>query len=86
MEAVVIECIPIPDGFVCAEKTREVKREPHGEGRWCFHCRKHRAFEYVVSAPVGVSYYGPNVWVECAACHTADGDLFPGRTREWEEE
>ena len=77
-------CTYFEGGVICRDKTREVKREPDGKDRWCFHCRKHRAFEYVVSAPVGVSYYGPNVRVECATCHTSDGDLFPGRIREWE--
>lgn len=80
-----IECIPIPDGFVCVEKMREVKREPDGKDRWCFRCRQVRAFEFVVSEPVGPSYYGPRFYVECGTCHATDGDLFPGRTREWGE-
>ena len=44
-----------------------------------------RGFVFVVTAPVGPSYYGPSLSVQCAACGTSDGDLFPGRTREWDE-
>ena len=79
-------CTPLADGgAICREEMREVRREPDGAVRWCFCCRKHRAFEFVVTAPVGESYYGPNPGVECATCHLRDGDLFPGRYREWEE-
>ena len=78
-------CTPIgADSYICREETREVRREQDGEIRWCFHCRKVRTFEFVVSAPTGPSYYGPNAAVQCATCHTTDGDLFPGRCREWE--
>jgi len=66
------------------EPHEEVKREPDGE-RWCFQCRKRRVFEYVVSAPVEMSYYGPRCSIECSVCHLSDGDLFPGRFREWGE-
>ena len=78
------QCIPIEGGVICREEMREVRREPDGEPRWCFHCRKVRAFEFVVTAPVGPSYYDPSPDVECSTCHLSDGDLFPGRYREWE--
>lgn len=64
---------------------KEIIREPHGEPRWCFRCRKVSDFSYVVKAPVEPSYYGPNPSIRCASCGNIDSDLFPdGRTREWE--
>lgn len=63
----------------------EVSRTPHGTIRWCYHCRARRPFELVVLAPTEPSYYGPSPHIECTTCHTHDGDLFPGRYREWEE-
>lgn len=71
-------------GALCGEAMREVHRAPDGEARWCFRCRAVCAFQFVVTAPVGVSYYGPSLSVECSVCGTRDGDLFPGRIREWE--
>jgi hypothetical protein len=69
---------------ICGEEMREVSREPDGEPRWCFRCRAIRGFVYVVIAPVGPSYYDPNAYVKCGTCDLTDGDLFPGRFREWE--
>jgi hypothetical protein len=64
----------------------EVTREPNGEPRYCFRCRKVQPFAYVVSRPIDrMSYYGPSARIECAACHLVDGDMFPGRWREWGE-
>lgn len=68
----------------CGPIMREHVRRPDGE-RWCFRCRTHRQFEYVVKVPVGESYYGPYQYIECGTCHLLDGDLFPGRFREWDE-
>ena len=73
--------------------TEEVIRRPDGE-RWCFTCRKRRAFDYVVEAPrldpnvpledqTG-AWYGPTPHVECSVCKMWDGDCFPGTGREWE--
>jgi hypothetical protein len=61
----------------------EVRRDFDGV-RWCFVCRKQRRFDFVVDAPTEPSYYGPNAGIECENGHT-DGDLFPGRVREWSE-
>lgn len=61
----------------------EVRRESEGV-KWCFHCRKRREFFYIVTAPVGLSYYGPSAEIQCGHCKTWNGDLFPGWTREWE--
>lgn len=61
--------------------TEEVTRKPDGE-HWCFVCRKRRRFDFVVRAPIEPSYYGPNPSIVCELGHT-DGDLFPGRFREW---
>ncbi len=63
----------------------ETHREQDGEVRWCFQCRKPRRFDRVVFTPTDpVSYYGPSGSIRCGACHFPDGDLFPGRCREWE--
>lgn len=60
----------------------EIVREAEGV-RWCFVCRKRRNFEFVVKTPAEPSYYGPSASV-VGECGHVDGDLFPGRTREWE--
>jgi hypothetical protein len=62
---------------------REIRRDDLGE-RWCFGCRARRPFVFIVSAPVEPSYYGPSGGIECDRGHY-DGDLFPGRSREWVE-
>lgn len=63
---------------------QETYRRPDGE-RWCFICRRVRAFVYVVDAPTDPeSYYGPTPSIRCESCGTVDGDCFPGRQREWE--
>lgn len=79
---------------------QEVRRDPDGDQRWCFRCRKRTQFEYVVSVPVVEppkpgeedtyefptgAYYGPSREIVCATCHTVDGDCFPGTYREWED-
>lgn len=61
-----------------------VTDELNGEPRWCFTCRKVREFRFIVKAPTGMSYYGPEGDIKCGTCRTSDGDLFPGRFREWE--
>lgn len=67
--------------------TRTLMREVASgiEGvRWCFGCRGRREFFYVVTATLYPSYYEPNPSVRCGTCGLLDGDLFPGRAREWE--
>lgn len=68
-----------------AGPTRVVHREGNGESRWCFQCRARAPFEYVVAAPTDPeSWYGPTPSIQCQAGHL-DGDLFPGRAREWKD-
>jgi hypothetical protein len=67
---------------ICREEMREVSRRSDGE-RFCFSCRTRREFLYIVDAPVGMSCYGPSSRIECETCSTVDGDVFPGREREW---
>jgi hypothetical protein len=67
------------------EPQTEVLRKPDGDERWCFRCRKRTQFEYIVDAPIELSYYGPTQRIECSACKTWDGDCFPGTQREWED-
>jgi hypothetical protein len=70
---------------ICREELREVVRRSAGE-RFCFQCRKRRDFLYIVRAPVDeLSYYGPTPRIECKTCKAIDGDLFPGREREWRD-
>lgn len=72
---------------VCwTEPHEEVLRKPNGEERWCFTCRKRRVFEFVVLAPIELSYYGPIRRIECTVCKTVDGDCFPGTEREWSDD
>lgn len=80
-----MQCTPIDGGVLCREEVREIHREPDGEPRWCFHCRTVRSFVFTVKAPVGPSYYDPNLSIKCVTCGTSDGDLFPGRFRECED-
>lgn len=63
---------------------KEVARRSEGE-RHCFRCRTRRNFDYVITAPIGLSYYGPTHKIVCTHCRTTDADLFPGVEREWEE-
>jgi hypothetical protein len=53
--------------------------------RWCFLCRKRAPFTLTVHVPTDpMSYYGPHASIECERGHN-NGDLFPGRIREWSE-
>jgi len=63
---------------------QEVVRRRDGEARYCFKCRTKREFLYIVTAPIVPDYYGPIANIRCGTCNTSDGDLFPGREREWE--
>jgi len=73
------------EGFaICGTRMKEVRRESVGI-KWCFACRKRAAFEFVVIAPDGLSYYGPEGYHECTNCKARESDLFPGWTREYED-
>lgn len=77
---------PMAGVIVCGPgPMKVVYREPHGEGHlWCFQCRKRVPFEFIVRRSTAeMDWYGPSPSVECAAGHK-DGDLFPGRVREWD--
>lgn len=64
---------------------RLIREEDLGE-RWCFVCRKRLEFVFQVHTPVDeMSYYGPSGSVRCKPRGHYDGDLFPGRFREWDE-
>ncbi len=66
--------------------TRVLSVRPDGEVRWCFYCRRRVLFTRTIHAPVDrLSYYGPHAEIACENGH-ANGDLFPGRFREWEED
>lgn len=75
-------CDISPGLVICGTNMVEISRESWGI-RWCFHCRKRHEFDFVVTAPNGPSYYGPNPSIrgpkrECT-------DVFPGCEREWKE-
>ena len=69
-------------GAICGTPVREVHRK-EWRTAWCFTCRRTTRHDHVITAPIGPSYYEPTPHVECAVCHTHDGDIFPGWTREW---
>lgn len=64
--------------------TEEIHNEDLGE-KWCFVCRSRNRFIYSVTAEIEPSYYAPNPHIKCSRCGAENGDLFPGRIREWEE-
>lgn len=70
--------------IICGPETEELSRERDGEPRWCFSCRAAHPFDLVVISTVEPSYYDPIPSIRCTSCGTSDGDLFPGRVREWE--
>lgn len=63
------------------EPHEELRRDHVGE-RWCYICRRQEMFDFVVTAPIEPSYYGPRGQIECTHCGTVNGDVFPGRDRE----
>jgi hypothetical protein len=73
---------------ICGDRMEETFRRPDGE-RWCFRCKSRRPFDYVVNSPVedreNPSWYGPSPSIQCSTCGLVDGDMFPGRYREWED-
>ena len=64
---------------------KTIVEKPDGESRWCFRCRKKTTFRFLVRGTVEPSYYEPTPSIQCEAGHS-DGDLFPGRIREWDYE
>lgn len=73
---------------ICRSPFGVIKRKPNGEVRWCFYCRARVAFDFVVRGntdPDYDDYYGPAPSIECAEKGHGDGDMFPGRYREWDE-
>ena len=71
------------DLAICGTRMKEHSRRSMGI-KWCFHCRKRHEFFWVVSVPVGISYYGPDADIEGIGSDCTD--LFPGWTREWVED
>jgi len=68
---------------ICGTRMKEVSRASEGE-RWCFTCRRRHEFWWVVTAPDGMSYYGPSAQMEGVNRHCHD--LFPGWYRQSIEE
>jgi hypothetical protein len=78
-------CVGDSNLVVCGTRMKEYSRTSEGI-RWCFACRKRVEFQRVVTIPDGMSYYGPSISIDCTNCGAYDGDLFPGRYREWVEQ
>ena len=78
-------CTEGPVGvFVCREPATELSREADGDPRWCFRCRKVQVFHFVITGPTDpMSVYEPTPAIHCSVCNLYDGDLFPGRIRDW---
>ena len=70
-------------------KMTEFKRWDEGV-HWCFTCRKRVQFWQIVrkasneDAEASLGFWSYTRGIECERGHP-DGDLFPGRTREWDE-
>lgn len=62
----------------------EKVRKPDGETRWCFQCRARVSFDYVYRDTPEPTYWGGVPSIECRERGHHNGDLFPGRYREWE--
>jgi hypothetical protein len=87
-------------GHILHTPMAETSRRPDGT-RYCFECRNHREFFYVVDHPIVTTwcpldgsgmvefstgaYYGPSSSIRCETCGITDSDMFPGTYREWEE-
>lgn len=71
-------CFEYPDGLTICFRgaTYEVKRESAGE-LWCFGCRKRLPHDWVITADVEPSWYGPTIMRECSGCKQ-DRTAFPG--------
>jgi hypothetical protein len=67
----------------CGTRMKEHSRQSFGV-RWCFHCRKRHEFDKVVMVPDGLSYYGPDLYIEGLTNECTD--LFPGWSRSWGDE
>lgn len=78
-------CESLEGGIAICRPNRfeEIHREEL-DVRWCFICRKRRMFVYVVEREVEPSYYDPHPTIKCVDKGHADGDCFPGQSREWE--
>lgn len=78
-------CETSDDGsfVICGTDMEEYARRSIGI-RWCFHCRKRHNFDRVCYAPTGLSYYDPYASIE--GINNECTDLFPGWTREWEDD
>jgi hypothetical protein len=77
-------CLGTGQAVVCMPgETHVVKSEGLGE-RWCFRCRRKVDFLFTVTSEIEMSYYSPWPQVACMPAGHVDGDLFPGRYREWD--
>lgn len=78
-------CEEFDGGVICGTDMKEHSRRSEGV-KWCFACRRRCEMWWVVMVPAGPSYYGPTAHMECSGCGERESDLFPGWTRDWDEE
>lgn len=50
---------------------------------YCFHCRKDTAHLQTLVETAAATYWGPKIQVNCGECGAVDGDIFPGRERNY---
>ncbi len=76
-----------PTVTVCGPGPMEIRHRQSEGVKWCFACRGRHEFEYHVLVPTTEEgwYWGPAPQIVCTSCGAANGDLFPGHEREWEE-
>ena len=74
-----------PVVILCGPEMREHSRTSEGV-KWCFRHRGRAEFWRVLMVEVEPSYWGPILSIKCGECDATDGDLFPGWTREWDDE
>lgn len=76
--------------YVCGAPMTERKRWDEGV-MWCFHCRKRVQFWQVLlvaskeAIEASMGFWTHTRRIECEHGHL-NGDLFPGRWREWDDE
>ena len=53
--------------------------------KWCFQCRKHLEYFWIVEGDPEPNYYGPSARYSCSACN-GDHTLGFGRVYTWEDD
>lgn len=72
---------------ICGPTMTEGSRTDEGI-RWCFACRGRHPHTWVVMVPTEDEgwYWGPSAHMECGGCGAINRDLFPGWSRDWDDQ